>query len=221
MKPMLTEDYLIRMINQAIAALATIAGLKKAGQHQEALQSIDQAVEQLLGLRAELVKQMDEQSLLAALTPGNKLDTRRLSLIAALFTEQGEVYAAMEKVAESKDSYQRALNFYLEVALGENVEAAQETPERIGFLVGNLVIADLPVDTRYALFLFYDQRGEYAQAEEALDELLAQADLKEAILPEAFSFYRNLLEQPESALRSGGMNRSHVQERLAWLEDQR
>lgn len=221
MKPMLTEDYLIRMINQAVAALATIAGLKKAGQHQEALQAIDQAVEQLLGLRAELVKQMDEQSLLAALTPGSKLDTRRLSLIADLFTEQGEIYAAMGKVIESKDSFQRALNFYLEVALGENVEAAQELPEKIGFLVGKLVIADLPVDTRYALFVFHDQRGEYAQAEEALDELLKQANLKEAILPEAFSFYRNLLEQPESVLRAGGMNRPHVQARLAWLEGQR
>ncbi len=54
-----------------------------------------------------------------------------------------------------------------------------------------------------------------------LTELLKQANLKEAILPEAFSFYRNLLEQPESVLRAGGMNRPHVQARLAWLEGQR
>lgn len=221
MKPMLTEDYLIRMINQAIAALATIAGLKKAGQHREALQAVDQAVEQLLGLRAELVKQMDEQSLLAALTPGSKLDTRRLALIADLFAEQGEIFAAMGRVVASKDSFQRALNFKLEVALSETAEANEELPEKIDFLVGNLVVADLPVDTRYALFLYYDLNGKYAQAERVLDELLAQADLKEAILPEAFSFYRNLLEQPESALRAGGMTRSHVQTRLGWLEGQR
>ena len=57
---MLTEDYLMRMINQAIAALLKVAGLKKAGRNQEALEVIEQAFEQLLGLPASLVEQMDE-----------------------------------------------------------------------------------------------------------------------------------------------------------------
>ena len=49
-KPMLTEDYLIRQINLAIAALAKILGFKTAGQYQAALYEIDQLLEQLIGL---------------------------------------------------------------------------------------------------------------------------------------------------------------------------
>ena len=42
---MLTEDYIMRMINMAIAALLQAIGLRKAGEYNQALQTIDQALE--------------------------------------------------------------------------------------------------------------------------------------------------------------------------------
>jgi hypothetical protein len=61
---MFTEDYIMRMINQMIIVLASIIGFRKAGQFQEAQQLINQSLEQLLGLDAGLLKQMDESSVL-------------------------------------------------------------------------------------------------------------------------------------------------------------
>ena len=41
----LSEDYLIRLISQVIAALQVITGLKAAQQYKEAEQQVDQALE--------------------------------------------------------------------------------------------------------------------------------------------------------------------------------
>lgn len=48
--PNITEDYILRMISLATAALLRAIGLRKGGQYEQAEQAIDQALEQLLGL---------------------------------------------------------------------------------------------------------------------------------------------------------------------------
>ena len=53
---MLTEDYLIRRINQAIALLLHALGLRKNGQLEAALTDVDIALELLLGMRSVLLK---------------------------------------------------------------------------------------------------------------------------------------------------------------------
>ena len=75
---MLTEDYIMRMINQVLAVFLQALGLKRAGQLSEALQVFDQAVESLLGMRATLAKQLEDRQLLALLTFHDKLDVDRL-----------------------------------------------------------------------------------------------------------------------------------------------
>jgi hypothetical protein len=86
---MFTEDYIMRMISQMVMVLASIIGLRKAGQYQEAQQLINQSLEQLLGLDAVLIKQMDESSLLKVLTSQGDLDTDRLYIIAELYEQEG------------------------------------------------------------------------------------------------------------------------------------
>lgn len=113
---MFTEDYVLRLIAQATAVVAKVIGLSKAGQFQEAYQLIDQALEELLGLRASLIKQMDETSLISLLTTSNSVDTGRLSTLADLFRAEGDVLATENRNSESQSDYLRALNLYLELA---------------------------------------------------------------------------------------------------------
>ncbi|GEM_PF-2401381 len=109
---MLTEDHILRQIAQFVAVLAKILGLSKAGQFQEACSLIDQAIEGLLGLNANIVKGMDEAGLVTLLTTGLGLDCGKLVVLADLFNVEGDVFAAQQRPNESKDSYQRALNLY-------------------------------------------------------------------------------------------------------------
>lgn len=66
---MLTDDHLLRQINQAAIILATILGLKKDGQLRQASQAAEQALEQLTGLKIGLVDAMQDSGLLALLLP--------------------------------------------------------------------------------------------------------------------------------------------------------
>src|SRR5512139_399912 len=113
---MYTEDFILRMINQAMAVLVKILGFKQAGQRQEALQEIDQALEVLLGLRASLFRQLDEPRMLQMLVLQGRLDVDRLAVLADIFYEEADILEQEGRMEESRVDSRRALRFYLESA---------------------------------------------------------------------------------------------------------
>src|SRR4030042_2483120 len=114
---MLTEDYIMRMINQALAVLMIAVGLKRGGQLSEAVQTCDQAIESLLGLNARLAKQLDDSQLLDMLTFQEKLDVDRLLVLAEIYREEAEVYTLQGQLESSQLPAQSSLRLYLEAAL--------------------------------------------------------------------------------------------------------
>ncbi len=148
---MLTEDYLMRMISQALAALLTAIGLKKAGKYSEALQAIEQAVEHLTTLPFSLIDQMEEAGLLSMLTIQDRLDTGRLAVLADLYQEAGEINSNMNRMAQAESAFARALRLQLEVVLAEEGEPSAENIGKIEYLYNRLKDKDLPVDTLLAL----------------------------------------------------------------------
>ena len=161
---MLTEDYLMRMINQAVAALLQAIGLRKAGKHQEAQQVIDQAVETLLGLRADLARRLDDRSLLVSLTRQGELDLPRLELLADLYREEGEVLTTQGREEEAYLSTLRAFNFYLESALSQE-QISTELAGKIAALELKLNSQRLPEDTLFALLSYYEASNDEAGAQ--------------------------------------------------------
>ncbi len=111
---MQTEDYILRQIAQFVAVLMKITGLSKAGQFQEAYKIIDENIEELLGLDASIVKQMNDTGLVNLLTTVYGVDAGRLFALADLFKAEGDLLAAQSRSDESQYSYQRALNLYRE-----------------------------------------------------------------------------------------------------------
>lgn len=155
---MFSEDFVLRMINQAVAVLVQVIGLKKAGQLEQARQAIDQALEILFGLRGDLVRGMDDSGLLALLNLASERDLERLAIIADLFREDGEVLTAQGRSAEGAAQLARALRFYLEVALGGLPGEAPELAGRIDRLYVTMNAASLPTDTQLALLDYYERR---------------------------------------------------------------
>jgi len=212
---MLTEDYLIRMINVALAALARIIGLKTAGQYYEAFIEIDQTLEQLLGLRADLVRRLDDNSILTALTIQGSLDVDRLWIVAELYKEEGDIYNAQNNPAQGYWSYLRSLNFYLLGVLEGGGKHLPEPVEKIQALVQTLKDYDLPAETRFSLFYFYEQMGEYTKAEVTLERLMTVPGAQEDIRAEMIDFYQRLLQKSEADLVKAGLTRTQVEEKLA------
>ncbi len=154
---MLTEDYIMRMISQALAVLLTALGLKKAGKYDEALQSFDQAIETLLGLNAHLVSQLDDGMLLDKLTFLGRLDVERLLVLADIYREQAEVYNTLGQTENGQFASQRSLRLYLETGLASQAELDHELVQKIEGLRKNLDPLRLPVETRLATQDYLDR----------------------------------------------------------------
>jgi hypothetical protein len=180
---MFTEDYLMRIINQALAVLMYAIGLRKAGKHLEARQAVEQAIEQLMALPAILVDQMDDAALLSLLTtngsltalpaipadqseeaalssvpPANgQLDVGRLAILADLYQEQGEILTGMGQPVQGSVAFARALRFNLEVILFEDANLTTENIGKVEGLVQRLKDRALPFDTQLALSDYYQR----------------------------------------------------------------
>jgi tetratricopeptide (TPR) repeat protein len=154
---MLTEDYIMRLINQALAVLLIALGLKKSGQYNEALQTYDQALGSLLGLDAHLAKQLDDSLLLEMLTFQGKVDMDRLLVVADIYREESEVYGLQGNPENSHFTAQRSLRLYLEAALVSEVNPTLELIQKIEGLRSKLDVATLPFETRLALLDYLDR----------------------------------------------------------------
>jgi hypothetical protein len=190
-----SEDYIMRMIRLATAALAQIIGLKKAGQYHLALQAIDQALEEVLGLKADLIRAMDDESLLSTLTQQDRLDTDRLLILADLFFEEADILTLQGKATASRSSALRALNYYLDVVLDWGPERVSQKFEKIEQLIVTLGEQSLPPQTCFALYFYYVQVGELSAARRMLERLKADPDWREDALLEEAELERKLSDK--------------------------
>jgi hypothetical protein len=213
----LTEDYLIRMINQVLAALAAMLGLKTAWRYQEAEHLFYETLESLFGLRAGLLLQLDDDRLKEMMTYQGELNLQLLVAVADLFKEEGEILQAHGDLPGANSHAQRALNFYLEAILGGYTTQDAELPGKAESLIHSLNGIPLPDATSYLLFHYYNNAGQFRDAEAALTSMEANMGRNEFTLEELREFYSGLLEKTDQELRSGGMERKEIQAKLDLL----
>jgi len=212
--PSLYEDYLIRMINMALVAIAKILQLKAAGMYQEAQNLIDVNLEELLGLNASMIKNLDDESLLSILRKQSEMDKERMIVVAALFKEEGDILEQRGQTEESQRSYTRALILYMEGGLADDGARTDEVMEKVNFLGEKLDWETLPVESLFTLFQFYELGGNYRQAEKVLSRMEKVSEQKQELAAEFEDFYCRLLEKDDLQLSQGGFNREQVQNKL-------
>ena len=211
---MLSEDYILRMIGQATAVLLKIIGFKKNGDLPEAQQAVDQALETLVGLKADLIKQLDDESLFTTLTRDGNLDFARLALVADLFKEDGDIAAAQGRMSESRESYLRSLIYHLETGFDESIPPDDELTAKIKSLVQILGLQTLPDETLWTLFCYYELAGNFPEADDAILNLAERPNSHADIQPELVAFYERLLQKPDAELAASGMEREELKSKL-------
>ncbi len=209
---MLTEDYFMRMINLAVAALLRAIGLRKEGQYFEAQQSVDQALEQLTGLRADLLAGLDDRALLDSLSPLGELDYERALLLADLYQEQGEIEKAQGRSEPACSSRMRALTLCLEAALSGSAELTLQ--DKLDGMLASVQTCGLSFETRFTLYSYYESCGSYAKAEQVLGGLARESQYPEEMQQEYQEFCQRLLDMPEPELARGGLSRGQVKDFL-------
>ena len=138
----LSEDYLVRLISQAVAALYIIAQMKAAQQYKQAETQVDEALEGQLGLRASLVKELDDERLKEMLTTNGTLEMERFLLVVDLFCESSELARIRGDQGAFRRDGLRALRFYQEAALNGGGEVDEALPGKIEALQSALSVGD-------------------------------------------------------------------------------
>jgi len=97
-------------------------------------------------------------------------------------------------------------------------EALAQAEDRAEHLLTELETIDLPRDTILRLFRYRAATGRFAEAENALFDLVERDLANSAVIDEGRAFYRRLLDLEAEQLAAGELPRDEVNDGLAELE---
>jgi len=171
---MIRRDYILRMIEEFMQALARIRSLKQDQRWDKASDELDDELKKLIGNDWRTIARLSETELLARLMqdgPTHALSARTL-ILTTLLKEAGDVATAADEMVESRECYLKALHLLLEIlARGEVFDCPEFVP-KIEMLMAALQSTALPIRTQAMLMQHYERTGEFAKAEDTLFAML-------------------------------------------------
>lgn len=203
-------------------ALSRLRALKQGQRWAEAGDELDAEFKKLIGDGAQSVVRLSETGLLARLLQGGPthLVRDKTLMLTTLLKEAGDVAAAENREAQSRECYLKALHLLLDVlARGEVIELPEFVP-KVEMLVAALSSAPLPVRSAAMLMQHYERTGEFAKAEDALFAMLDAEPDNQAIVEFGITFYQRLLVHSDETLASGNLPRQEIAAALKELHTQ-
>jgi tetratricopeptide (TPR) repeat protein len=204
----------MRQIEQVGQMLAHILGLAKGGRGDEALGMFDEAYKPLLGVGSQVVAVLDDAQLVDLLTSGANPDMRRVAMALELLKAEADLYAGTGQAGEAAVRYRRA------VALAGCLAARSERlldRELAGELLERAGELDLSVAQRLAVARVLEALGRYADAEDALFELIDDRPADPEPVDAAIAFCQRLRPLEPERLAAGGLTLEEVNDTLAEL----
>jgi tetratricopeptide (TPR) repeat protein len=204
----------MRQVEQVGQMLARILGLAKGGRGDEALGMFDEAYKPLLGVGSRVVAVLDDGQLVDMLISGSNPDMRRVAMGLELLKAEADLYAGAGQAGEAAVRYQRA------VALAGCLAARSERLLDRGLAADLLERTEglvLSAGQRLAVARVLEALGRYADAEDALFELIEEAPDDPEPVGEAIAFCQRLRPLEPERLAAGGLPLEEVNATLAEL----
>jgi tetratricopeptide (TPR) repeat protein len=204
----------MRQIEIAGQMLARILGLAKRGRGDEALGLFDQAYQPLLGVSAKVVSTLSEEQLLSLLTSGSMPDLRRVATVLELLKAEADLLDEAGNRAAAVARYRRALALAGFLAARS---AALPDAALAADLVERVQAVELPAAQRTQLARVLEALGRYADAEDALFELIDDRPADPEPVDAAIAFCQRLRPLEPERLAAGGLTLEEVNDTLAEL----
>jgi hypothetical protein len=217
---MIRRDYLLRQIEEFVAAIAKMAVLAKNQQWQEASKVAGSQFQALAGADAAELLKLSGTDLLARVVQGEPTHVveNKIFMLATLFKAQGDVLAGGGQPEESQPYYLKGLHLLLNTfAQSQTSQRPDFLPTVEAFLIG-LHDSPLPVETHAMLMRHYEQIGEFSKAEDALFAMVETEPANAELLNFGISFYQRLFVLNDVKLAEGNLPRAEVNAGLAELK---
>ena len=218
---MIRRDYILRMIEEFIRALARIRSLKQDEKWNAAEDVLDEEFQRLIGQGAREIASLSETELIARLVQEGPAQAVRekIFIVATLLQEAGDAAVAQNRNDEGRAFHLKALHLLLHaLAYGGDPAEFPEFVPKVEAVVQALNEEPLPVGTQAMLMEHYERTGEFAKAEDALFAILDAEPGNPRIREHGISFYRRLSSRSDAQLTEGNLSREEVEEGLKELQ---
>lgn len=218
---MIRRDYILRMIEEIIQALARIRALRNGQQWQAAESAVDGEFNRLLGRGAKAILNLSETELVAKLMsegPTQMLPFKAMQLVT-LLKEAGDIAAEEHRLEESRAFHLKGLSLLLGLIAGGELDAI-ERPEfvpSVDAFVNALEPHSLPPETAARLMLHYERLEDFGKAEDILFDMIDAEPNRAGLIEFGTAFYSRLAGKSDAALQSGNLPRAEVEAGLADL----
>jgi hypothetical protein len=204
----------MRQIEQVGRMLAAILGLAKGGRGDEALGMFDEAYKPLLGVGSGVVAVLDEGQLIDMLTSGSNPDMRRVAMAMELLKAEADLYAQAGQAGDAAVRYRRATALAGTLAARSERLLDRELAASLLERAGQLELSD---SQRLAAARVLEALGRYADAEDALFELIDERPDDPEPVDQAIAFCQRLRPLEPEQLAAGGLTPEEVNATLAEL----
>lgn len=216
---MLKQDYILRMIEQVGKAFARLMARARTEEPAVVHQELEETLKDMTGLSFDVLDSLPLPTVLTILDSHSDPDPARLLAIAECSFVRARLADGDQQAATAHRARVTALTLYLEALTLFRHEAVAEAEGRAEELMTILEGFDLPHETTLRLFRFRSATGRFADAENALFELIQSRPADQGLVEEGLKFYQHLLSLDDGELQAGSLPRSEVLESLEELQD--
>lgn len=207
---MIRRDYILRMVAEMAQVLARVISLKNRQEYEQALREIDAALRELRDGNTDPPHELSLADWIALCRKHEQAASGLMIAVADLLKEQGDVLAAQEKPDGSARPRALALGLFLEALLNGETFVTAELLAKVEELFSQTraTLSDPEVWRR--LVSYFEARGRFGQAEDALFAWLATGD--PAALTAGLAFYQRLSEENDDVLERGDLPRAELEQ---------
>lgn len=224
---MYRRDYLMRLIEQTTEVLHKVMFARKNHRLQEALELLNQAMRQLLGLNSKLIHALSTKDLLALLSKDGEVDQGKVLALGDMLNAQGAAQEESGHTTAARKDGLKALDLLLSAReMDSRGELAEMFKERIDTALTVVNRAPMPTDTMHRLVSYFEDHGQYARSEDVLFHLLDELDEEEQIreelvtvLDEGIRRYERWRTVEEERLAAGNLSMAEVEDGLDELKN--
>lgn len=208
-KKSLLEDPIFQTLVAAISAtVARLGNLRTSKAYEQANAEIEARLDELIGLKYDQIRYLDDDFILDLLTVNEILDIQRLWYLAVLIDARGQIQISQGNQKEGFANRLRALGLLIEVAFSTK-EPIDEVDSKIHVNAKDLW-ESIPEEILFSLYDLWERRGAYSKALSALDHMLVISSERHEILRERQLFLQRLTRKGEEDLHQGNLTLAQV-----------
>ena len=211
---MFENDYIMRMIRQAVQMIVRIFQEIESEKVDEAHLDMQAACKRFLGLELDFLLNLSNQDLINIFGKDGEIDSEKSYIIGQMLFFEASIRDKKNDIS-SEELYIRSLELFLKSIPGIDEALKSDTLSTIDRILLKIGGLRLSKNIYKLLIPYHVDKGEFGKAEDCIFEL-AEIGCEDA-LQIGESFYSSVLDRTDTELEYGNLSRIEAEEGLKEL----